>query len=124
MSGVSCGKALHIFDLQSGQRTEIPASQFGPAAAMAVTEDGVRLFEVRPRTVCVVDLRTGVRTALVHGRYWVTKLMIGRATPPDLDTPCAALLTASGCVIDRATRSLVMCHSQSHQIIRLRGVDV
>jgi hypothetical protein len=36
----------------------------------------------------------------------------------------AELLHGMGCVIDKATRSLVFCEHFGHALVRMRGVDV
>jgi hypothetical protein len=119
---VGCLDGVHACDLAKGERKffALSASPYG-IAGMAVTEDGARLFAVIKDGVRTVDLRTGACAVLVptnSGSQF-------RAGPvPAGGGKSGRFAYVMGCVIDKATRSLLMVEYQTHQIVRLRGVDV
>jgi hypothetical protein len=85
-----------------------------------VTEDGARLFAVAPHAVHLIDTRTGAVTPLISGS--TGEFRAGPVTS-DKETT-GGLKCAIGCVIDEATRSLVMCDYFAHRIVRLRALFV
>jgi hypothetical protein len=89
---VSSKSAVHAFDLTSGECT---------VTALAVTDDGARLFVVGCESLSVVNTRTGAFTVLTRFEADVRD-----------------------CVIDKATRSLVMTDYDGRKIVRFCGVDV
>ncbi len=120
---VGCRDGVHVFDLEEGKRKHLPWPVPNGIQALVLTEDGTRLFAVSTDAVDMVDARTGARTGLFN-------IPIGhvghfRAGPVTSDPQTTGgFEDAMGCVIDKATRSLVMCDFGANRIIRLRGVDV
>jgi DNA-binding beta-propeller fold protein YncE len=116
---VGCKRDVHAFDLTAGKRKCLvlpSASTF--VSGLAVTRDGTRLFAVTPQTVFVIDTRTGASTPLRSASTGPVPV----ASAKDMETAAAFSLTnARGCVIDEATQSLVLCETQFHRIVRLRG---
>jgi hypothetical protein len=93
---------ITAFDLDRGQRHSWPLPERS-VASIALSEDGTRLFGVAsPAVLFVLDTQTGRHTTLVRsdGHEW------------------------HGCVLDKLTRSLVICQFDSHSIVRVRGLDV
>ncbi len=130
---------VHAFDLASGQRKHFHRDD-RCVNALALTEDGTRLFAVSDDGIDIFDTRTGAFTVLVdidnvahspctraYGPIRpVIQLLFGNACGEDSCPGQAAtqLAPATGCVIDKATRSLVVSAYGARRIIRLRGVDV
>jgi hypothetical protein len=68
------------------------------------------------------DTQTGAVTQLLTQRLAHVR---GRAGPVTTDVKTSGRLEyACRLVIDRATRSLVMCEGRAHVIVRVRGVDI
>jgi hypothetical protein len=68
----------------------------------------------------VLDTRTGA--TIGPPALPIDQFRTGPVTSDPQTT--GGFVRALGCVIDKATRSLVMCEFSTHQIFRLRGVDV
>jgi hypothetical protein len=116
---VSFGRELHAFDLSEGLRRQF---SFSPKCrsinGIALTEDGARLFVVTIDGVHVLDTRTGDIAQLI-----VSGESVFRAGPVTSDPRTTGRFAyATGCLLDEATGSLVVCDHDSHRIARLRGV--
>jgi hypothetical protein len=120
---LGCTDCVHACDLANGKREffPFPVSSDG-ITGMAVTEDGARLFSVQKDGVHTVGLRTSACAVLVPSNSGYATFRAGPVTA-DVDKS-GRFDFAMGCVIDRATRSLLMVEHQAQQIVRLRGVDV
>ncbi len=108
---VGCEGGVHAFDLEKGVRESFYFNAPSRTTGLALTDDGTRLFVVQYHTVAVMDTRTGVFTTL-----------FGAANYRRQTTRCVDYMT--GCVIDKATQSLVICDCEANQIVRFRGVDM
>jgi hypothetical protein len=118
---VGCTDGVHAFDLTEGKRTRFEFDGNPFIRALAVTEDGARLFVVTSPAIHAVDTRTGASTTLIT----MVDGACFRAGPVTSDKRTTGRLEdVAGCVIDKATRSLVMCEYTANRIVRLRGVDV
>jgi hypothetical protein len=109
---VSCDDGVHVFDLAQGHRARFSLSLPSSITGLAVTDDDTRLFVVAGSVVGVINTRTGAVTELLPER------------DPARPKAPRALGHGMGCVIDSATRSLVICDYNAYRIVRLRGIDV
>jgi hypothetical protein len=114
---VGCGARLDVFDLTEGvrKRWKLPITEI---RALAVTQDGARLFALSPKNAHVIDTATGKTTALIPFRDGD-----GPVTFTSDKTTGGLGIDAMGCVIDEATRSLIICDFIAHRIARVRQVD-
>jgi hypothetical protein len=100
---VGCGDGVHVFDLTCGERKCFAKTDNYSITGLALTDDGARLFAVGGGGVLRFDTSTGAISV------------------------CASLCADTlpmGCVLDPATRSLVLCMYSAHVIMRVRGIDV
>jgi hypothetical protein len=126
---VGCDEGVHVFDLDQGRRHLYPLSPRPgmynvQVTGLALTGDGTRLF-AGERNHCGLysfDTRTGACTTLVQHPRNGFDLKTGAVTTDPKTT--AKLSCASGLVIDKATRALVMVDIMNNRIVRVRGVDV
>jgi hypothetical protein len=108
---VCCPDGVHAFDLTRGERKCFAlGTPYRRPFGVAVTDDGARLIVVTEQAVCAVSTRSGAMTLLSGGNG-------------DSDDQYT-LGIALGCVLDKATRSVVMCDYDESLIVRLRGVDI
>jgi hypothetical protein len=119
-----CNDGVHAVDLAKGERKllGLPLFQVVSVTGLAVTEDGARLFVVTQRAIFTVDSRIGATSSLVAVSQSFGALRAGPVTSDA--TRSGQFSYVMGCVIDEATRSLLMAEYLTHQIVRLRGVDV
>ncbi len=107
---VGCADGVHVFDLSTGERQHFPIED---VTGLALTEDGARLFAGGERGVYMVDTRTGDCTAIIGG-----------GTVTNDPQTARRFGFAGGFIIDKATRSLVLCDYEGQRIVRLRRVDI
>jgi hypothetical protein len=108
---VGCGEGVHAFDLAEGKRSFFQLPITDQVTGLAV-EDGKRLFALTPQAIFMIDTHSGAVASLWSGA--------GRSrTSSEL-----TILFGMGCVLDLATRSLVLCDYNANTIVRARGVDV
>jgi hypothetical protein len=105
---------VHAFDLTKSERKHFAFDPSDKIARLAVTDDGARLFAVSDSRIFLVDAHSGAVTALSRGN----SADRGRRISDQY------LNFGMGCVIDAATRSLVICDYTANAIVRIRGVDV
>lgn len=117
---VGCYDGVHVFDLDKGERKHFPLTECNNVTGLALTEDGVRLFAVSAYAVDMVDTVTGACTSLMRGSDG--RFRAGPVT--SRQQTAVGFSFAKGCVIDNATRSLVLCDDNAHRVVRLHGVDV
>jgi hypothetical protein len=99
-------QAVHSFDTVRGERKHYPFTVGADTATgLALAEDGARLFLATKYTLQVLDLRTGTFTVLAARQS-------------------ALYSDGMGCVMDKATRSLLVCDHGGHRVVRIRGVDM
>jgi hypothetical protein len=122
---VGCYGDVHIFDLTMGERKRLAFPGTGNGiTGLALCEDGARLFVISAGAVHLLDTRSGAVTALVLPAKDVVNAVIRTGVVTSDPASSAGLGYAVGCVIDKLTRSLLLCETSANQIVRVRGVDV
>jgi hypothetical protein len=93
---------ISVVDLDCGERRSWQFAEPYSIVSIVLASDGARLFAVvSSGTLLAVNTRTGRDMTIVRSdSEWC------------------------GCVPDSATRSLLMCQSDAHRIVRVRGLDV
>jgi hypothetical protein len=119
---VGCEDGVHVFHLAEGKRQHFPLS-IGACNGLAVNEDGARLFVVSNGWVAAMDTQSGASTVLVNPPP-SPKNSVSQQQQQQPQSGVVLSCHSRGCVIDRATRSLVMYDIVTRQIVRLRGVGV
>jgi hypothetical protein len=120
---VGCGDGVYGFNLTQRTRRHFPKSALmsqRTITGMAVTEDGARLFVVAQHFIEVMDTRTGVFTTLVRA------IRSALSTGPVTSDPATSsgVHCVIGCLLDQATRSLILSDAAANRIVRLRSIEV
>ncbi len=124
---VGCDDGVHAFDLASGERRCMqildPREGFPSYfTGLTLTEDGTRMYVIiAGYAVCMVDTRTGAYIVLVSGA--VNRRFQDGPITSDMEKT-GRFNHAIDCLIDKATRALVLFDYNAKRIVRLRGVDV
>ncbi len=113
---------VHAFDLAKGERQHFVVTGRHYVSGLVVSEDGAWLFAVGASGVDRLDAITGACTELVSIEGDNRRSRAGPVTDDPATTGRFGHIT--DCIIDRATRSLVMCDFDANRIVRLRGVDL